>query len=89
LGSSRKPGASTRDPEHAFDDQAVISGGATGLRLLRGQERRQMGPVLIGEYGQSRHRQGSRQESWQRRSLASTAPDMEVPGLCLVLASEA
>lgn len=67
----------------------MISGGATGLRLLRGQERRQMDPVLISERGKSGHRRGRRQVSWQRRSLASAAQDMEVPGLCLVLASEA
>lgn len=55
------PGRAGADhPEHALHDQAMIDGWPTRLRLLRGQERLQLLPALVGERRDSQQAQGSR-----------------------------
>jgi len=89
LGQFTPGRAGSGDPQHAFDDQAMISRRASCLRLLWRQEGRQLFPVGIAEGGQSQQRDGSGQRVGQRGSLTRAAQHMKLSGYCLVLTPEA
>jgi hypothetical protein len=89
LGQFAPGRASTRDPEHAFYDQAMIDRRTPCRRLLWRQEWAHLLPVGIGEGRQSRQRDGSGQLIWHRWSLTRAAQDMKASGCRLVLTPKA
>ena len=58
------------------------------LRLLRGQERAQLFPVLVGEGRNPQQAQGSRGVHRHSRSLTCATQHLEALRSCLVLASK-
>ena len=76
------------DPEHGFHDEAMIGGGTARHRLLWGQERTQLLPVLVCERRDPQQAQGRWGNHRHDRGLASSAQPMEVLSSPLVLSSK-